>query len=60
MSLPQDDEEITVTRSGFLVDGQQTAVDAPPPRLGQHTNEILRGLGLTDATIAGLQEEGAI
>lgn len=60
MSLSQDDEEITVTRSGFLVDGQQTAVDAPPPRLGQHTDEILRGLGLTDTAIVRLQEEGTI
>jgi crotonobetainyl-CoA:carnitine CoA-transferase CaiB-like acyl-CoA transferase len=32
----------------------------PAPTLGQHTNEVLDELGLTDSDIATLREEGAI
>jgi len=32
----------------------------PPPTLGQHTEEVLRELGLSDAEIATLKAEGAI
>jgi len=32
----------------------------PPPTLGQHTDEILRGIGCSPAEIAELREAGAI
>jgi crotonobetainyl-CoA:carnitine CoA-transferase CaiB-like acyl-CoA transferase len=32
----------------------------PAPALGEHTAEVLRGLGLDDATIAGLARDGVI
>jgi len=35
-------------------------IDAPPPRLSAHTNEILRGLGYKDDDIKALKEKGAI
>jgi CoA:oxalate CoA-transferase len=35
-------------------------VTAPPPRLGEHTAEVLRGIGLDDAGIAGLKEKNVI
>jgi crotonobetainyl-CoA:carnitine CoA-transferase CaiB-like acyl-CoA transferase len=31
-----------------------------PPRLGEHTEEVLRGLGKSDAEIAQLRSAGAI
>jgi succinate--hydroxymethylglutarate CoA-transferase len=35
--------------------------EAPPPRLGQHTDEVLRSvLSLRDDEIAALREQGAI
>jgi CoA:oxalate CoA-transferase len=35
-------------------------VTAPPPRLGEHTTEILHGIGFDDAAIAGLKEKKVI
>ncbi len=35
-------------------------VTAPPPLLGQHTDEILAGLGYSEADIATLRADGAI
>jgi crotonobetainyl-CoA:carnitine CoA-transferase CaiB-like acyl-CoA transferase len=32
----------------------------PPPTLGQHTDEVLRELGLDEAELATLRAEGAI
>lgn len=63
MSLPFPDperSEIRVTRSGFTVDGRTTGVDRPPPRLGEHAQDILKELGYDDGQIAQLRETGAL
>lgn len=63
MTLPfrdADRDEITITRSGFTVDGKPTAVSFGPPRLSEHTNEILTEVGYTAEEIDHLKEEGAI
>src|SRR5215216_5617302 len=36
------DRPVTVVRGGFLVDGQAPRPARPPPRLGEHNDEILR------------------
>jgi crotonobetainyl-CoA:carnitine CoA-transferase CaiB-like acyl-CoA transferase len=35
-------------------------VDRPPPRVGEHTDEILRSLGLDDTRIASLRQAGVV
>lgn len=36
------------------------SLDAPPPRLSAHTEEVLKGLGYTEAQIRQLRDEHAI
>jgi succinate--hydroxymethylglutarate CoA-transferase len=35
-------------------------IRSPPPTLGQHTNEILRDLGMSEGDIVSLREEGVV
>jgi len=36
------------------------ALRSPPPSLGQHTDEVLAGLGYSRGDVAGLRERGVI
>jgi len=48
-------------RVGLPLRGSETAASgAPPPGHGEHTDEVLAAVGLTEADIAGLRESGAI
>lgn len=39
--VPGTGRPLTVLRGGFLVDGEAPAPDRPPPRLGEHQDEVL-------------------
>ena len=44
----------------IAVDGARSAALAAPPRLGEHTDEVLRAAGITDARLAALRSAGVI
>ncbi len=58
--VPGVERDIRVVRTGFKVDGVAPQVDFPPPELGQHTNEILEELGLSQHDIDTFRKDGAI
>ena len=49
-----------ITLMPLRMDGQRLDVRCDPPRLGQHTAELLQGLGYTADEVAALQASGAI
>jgi CoA:oxalate CoA-transferase len=53
-------QPLTLTRAGFKMAGADPFVGSPPPRLGEHTVQILHDLGYSDDDIAALRTEGAI
>ncbi len=57
---PAIGRDIQVAGLGFHLGGRPVEIAAPPPVLGEHTEEVLRGIGCTDADVAALRAEGVI
>lgn len=55
-----DGHDLQLVGIGAKLDGVAPSVDAPPPTLGEHTNDILTELGYDTVQISALKEEGAI
>ena len=51
---------VTVPLAAFKFADGGPSIETPPPRLGQHTDEVLAGLGYSKDDIAKLRAEGAI
>ena len=51
---------VTVPMAAFKFADDGPSIDTPPPRLGQHTEEVLMGLGYSSAQIATFRAEDAI
>ncbi|WP_202873934.1 CaiB/BaiF CoA transferase family protein [Kribbella speibonae] len=54
------DRELRVLGSSVHVDGASVGPSVRPPRLGEHTDDILTELGYTPAEIGTLRAEGAV
>ncbi|MCF1502586.1 CoA transferase [Afifella sp. H1R] len=59
-NVPGVGRDITVIRTGIKMSGEVPSVDAPPPQLGEHNQEVYGALGLPESEIETLQKEGAI
>ena len=51
---------VTVPLAAFKFADGGPSIETPPPRLGQHTDEVLASLGYSKTEIAKLRDEGAI
>jgi len=51
---------VELVRTAVQIDGDAATAALPPPRLGEHTREVLRGLGRSDAEIDALAREGVV
>jgi crotonobetainyl-CoA:carnitine CoA-transferase CaiB-like acyl-CoA transferase len=51
---------LELVRTAVQVDGVAAAAQLPPPRLGEHTREVLQELGYSDAEIDALARNGVL
>lgn len=51
---------LTVARTGFKMSGSDPDVTLPPPRLGEHTDQVLTGIGYSSDEIRRLRSVGAV
>lgn len=59
--LEADGRRVPQVGTGIHLDGTANTPRRPPPRLGEHSREVLGAwLGLDDADIAGLRDRGII
>ncbi len=56
----RDGSELPLVRGPLSMDGQASEIVSPPPLLGEHTAEVLRGIGYSDDEIERLAENGRL
>jgi len=59
-NVPGCDGPIAVTRAGFKISQGDPQIPFRPPELGEHTEEILEGLGYDESQIGHLRDIGAV
>lgn len=58
--VPALDRDVQVVGAGFQLGGVPVPIEAPPPTLGEHTEDILRGIGCGSADLERLRKDGVI
>lgn len=58
--VPGVGRPVDLLRLGAMIDGLRPGVTTPPPALGQHSDDILQGLGYDAGAIETLRKEGVI
>lgn len=58
----EDEEFGRIRTAGFFAAFEETplSLDRRPPKLGEHTDEVLREAGLSDEEISKLRQSGAV
>ena len=59
-TIPGVEGPLTVPMCAFKLAHGGPSIETPPPRLGEHTSEVLGGLGIAAAAIVALRNEGVI
>ena len=59
-AVPGVGRAVDLVRLGAMIDGLRPSVTTPPPALGQHSDDILQGLGYDVDAIQTLRAEGVI
>src|SRR5262245_56083283 len=59
-SVPGVDKPVTVPLAAFKFAHDGPSIERPPARVGEHTDEVLAGVGYTTEEIAALRRSGAI
>lgn len=63
VTLPDGDragQQVKTTLFPITMDGSRLGVRLQPPRLGEHSGELLRSCGYSEAQVAGLRERGVV
>ncbi|HEU0215843.1 MAG TPA: CoA transferase [Stellaceae bacterium] len=58
--VQSDEGELTLVGSGFRLAHGTGSIDRPPPKIGEHSAEILVEAGYDDLAIAAMREDGMI
>jgi crotonobetainyl-CoA:carnitine CoA-transferase CaiB-like acyl-CoA transferase len=59
-NVPGIDGSFTVPMAAFKFGHDGPSIDRPPPRFGQHNDEVLGELGYSDSDIAGFRSANII
>lgn len=60
INVPGVERDVSLVRTAIKINKQPIKVKSPPPRLGEHTDTILKGLGVTEEQINQYRSEGVI